>query len=66
MKNKQIIKENFDARQSAINEELKLKNFEQDLKRQSNERNEKARLRGKYALEKEILNEVLFKLKKKI
>lgn len=55
-----FLKENFDARQSAINEEKKMKNFEHELKRQCNERNEKARLRGKHALEKEILNEVIY------
>ncbi|RNA32341.1 hypothetical protein BpHYR1_048089 [Brachionus plicatilis] len=55
--NKASLEEMDDARQSAVDEEIRLKNVEHDLKRQSNERNEKARLRGKHALEKEILSE---------
>ena len=47
----------FYARQSAIDEEMRQKSLEKEHKRQSNERNEKARLRGKHALEKEILTE---------
>ncbi|CAF0887195.1 unnamed protein product [Brachionus calyciflorus] len=50
-------KDTFDARQSAIDEELRQKNLAKEIQRQTNERNEKARLRGKHALEKEILSE---------
>ena len=46
-----------DARQDAVDESIRHKIFEQDQNRANQERMEKARLRGKHALEKEILTE---------
>ncbi len=54
----------FDARKEAVHEEGRINLIETSQARMNQERMEKARLRGKHALEKEILNEVniLFKL----
>ena len=46
-----------DARKEAKDEEIRSKLIEQDNTRMSQERMEKARLRGKHALEKEVLNQ---------
>jgi hypothetical protein len=47
----------LDARKEAVNEEARLKQLYDENKMQIQERKEKARLRGKHALEKEILTE---------
>jgi hypothetical protein len=52
-----VSKTNFDARKEAVDEEQRQKQAEQDQNRMQQERLEKARLRGKHALEKEILSE---------
>lgn len=49
-----------DARAEAIQEESRLNGIETDYARMNQERMEKARLRGKHALEKEILNDVCY------
>lgn len=46
-----------DARTKAVDEEDRLSRLKNDLSRTRQEYMEKARLRGKHALEKEILNE---------
>ena len=51
------LNEDIDARKEAVNEEARQKMLEQEQSRSNQERAEKARLRGKHALEKEILNE---------
>lgn len=46
-----------DARESASREEQRQREAERDARRSKNERLEKARLRGKHALDKELLAE---------
>jgi hypothetical protein len=53
----------LDARQNAVDEEQRNQIIEIEQKRTHQERLEKARLRGKHALEKEILNEVIIIVK---
>ncbi len=52
-----IFDDKQDARKEAKEEETRSKLIEQDHNRMSQERMEKARLRGKHALEKEVLNQ---------
>lgn len=47
----------MDAKESAVEEEKRQSEAERDRSRSKNERMEKARLRGKHALEKEVLAE---------
>ena len=61
MVDKSNANEAIDARKEAIDEEERMKLIEKDQSRTNQERLEKARLRGKHALEKEQLNEVLTK-----
>ena len=51
-----------DARQEALLEETRHATFKQDEERTNQERLEKARLRGKHALEKEVLYLILINL----
>ena len=53
-----FLKDYQNANEDAVQEELRLREAEQEKRRTSQENKEKARLRGKHALEKEILTEV--------